>query len=842
MESFTKITDMNHVAFTIATRTYLAGALVWRKTLRDTGSRIRGLVYLVDVESSELAHLCEEVKELCPEYGRGIEEDIRSFDSANIPDEAGIRKRYSVIEYCTAIKPSIFVSLSVEFPKKTLHYFDPDIAALGDLRSLRDFASEHSFTVLPHMTTPTEDPFLLSPLDVLRAGVFNFGYVGWNPGVGGHEMVRWWQRRLNKDSRVALAEGIFVDQSWGVLLSASPHAGVFRDLAYNVAYWNLHEREIMYAESAGYLCNGAALQFFHFSGYSPTRPDILSMHQNRHWLPAKRGLQKLCNWYAAELDAAGFTQWRTRYSEPRKALVHPRHNPAFEANARLLAVKALGSPSARLPRLVCRLTDQIEWTGYFLTRRAILYLSVTKTESNKFPQSFAYFSNQGFEFRRAVQRRMAEAVNRLPKTLEIHCYDLLYRIACLTGTIAKRRSPLPKRGEKPGPSRGGWTDASKVASDVGHPTLPVAVIGYITAETGVGESARGVIRAIDTAHLNAKPYNIARHYARAEDAEFTNRLDVGPSDDLEFDTCVLCINADQVPVEIEHYPASLLTKSRRRIGYWYWETESFPSYQTWVANYFDEIWVATRFVQRALIHAGLGLPVQVVPPSLGALPATYMTRKQLGLPDKRQICLSVFDATSFLGRKNPLGTIIALQRVYANGLRKPLLVLKTTNMKEADREKLLQMAEPVEVVIINEYFSREETLSLIAASDCYISLHRAEGLGLSLIDAMRLGVPLVTTDYSGPCDFVNEENAWLVPWTYCSAQWEDGPYFGSLWADPDLEVAARRISEALCSNNETSAKTAIAKAQVEAYFAPDRTGRIIAETLGQARSNFTQET
>lgn len=842
MKTVENNSDANHVAFTIATRSYLAGALVWRKTLRDTGSRIRGLVYLVDVESSELAHLCEEVTELCPEYAHGITEDIRSFDCANIPDEAGMRKRYSVIEYCTAIKPSIFLALHVELPKQVLHYFDPDIAAFGDLGSLRHFSSTHSFTVLPHMTTPTEDPFLLSQIDVLRAGVFNFGYVGWNPGFGGHEMVRWWQRRLNKDSRVALAEGIFVDQSWGVLLSASPHAGVFRDLAYNVAYWNLHEREIMWAESAGYLCNEVALQFFHFSGYSPTRPDTLSLHQNRHWLPAKRGLQKLCNWYAAELDAAGFTQWRTRYSEPRKELVHSRRNPAFEANARLLAAKALGSPSARVPRLVCRLTDQIEWTGYLLTRRAILYLSVAKTESNKFPQSFAYFSNQGCEFRRTVQRRMAEAVNRLPKTLEIHCYDLLYRIVCLTGIIAKTRNPLQKRGGKPDPSHDGWTDASKAASDVGHATLPVAVIGYITAETGVGESARGVIRAIDTAHLNAKPYNIARHYARAEDAEFTNRLEVGPSDDLEFDTCVLCINADQVPVEIEHYPASLLTKSRRRIGYWYWETESFPSYQTWVANYFDEIWVATGFVQRALIHAGLRLPVKVVPPALGALPATYMTRKQLGLPEKRQVCLSVFDATSFLGRKNPLGTIRALQRVYANGLKKPLLVLKTTNMKDADREKLLQMAEPVDVVIINEYFSREETLSLIAASDCFISLHRAEGLGLSLIDAMRLGVPLVTTDYSGPCDFVNQENAWLVPWTYCSAQWEDGPYFGSLWADPDLVVAARRISEALCSNNGTSAKTAIAKAQVEAYFATGRTGRIIAETLGQAGPNFTQET
>ena len=800
----------------------------------DNGSGIRGLIYLTDAKSSEIPALCEEVNDVCPAYAIEIDIDVRSFETADIPDEVGMRKRYSVIEYCTAIKPSILLSLSEEFPGATLHYFDPDIAAHGDLGTLRQFSAQHSFTVLPHMTTPTDDAFHLSQLDVLRAGVFNFGYVGWNPDQGGHEMVRWWQRRLNKDSRVALAEGIFVDQSWGVLLSASPAAGVLRDLAYNIAYWNLHEREITWTQSGGYLCNEEPLQFFHFSGFSPGKPDTLSLHQNRHWLPAKRGLKKLCNSYATELFAAGFNEWRAKYSGHRKELVHSRHNPAFESNARLLVAKALGSPQTRLPQLAYRLASRIEWLGYFLTRRALLYLSLAKTDSAQY--------TTGLAFQKAVQRQMAGTLNYAPRFPEVCCYHILYRLLCLLGIMPRSIKSSQLASTKTVGSNGGHANPSEPANDcVGGKHL-VAVIGYLTAETGVGESSRGVIRVLDPLNFDVKLYNIERNYARAEDTEFANRLEAAPLDHVEFDACIVCVNADQVPIEIPQYPVSLLSKSKRRIGYWYWETETFPESQTWIANYFDEIWVATEFVQKALIRSGLRVPVRVVPPSLSTLPSSYMTRKQLGLPDRRQVCLSVFDATSFLGRKNPLGVINALKRLYAAGQDKPLLVLKTTNMKDADSEKLLQMANPVDVVIINKYFSREETLSLIAASDCYISLHRAEGLGLSLIDAMRLGVPLVTTGYSGPCDFINEGNSWLVPWTYCSAQWEDGPYFGSLWADPDLEVAARRISEALCSNNGTSAKTAIAKSQVEAYFAPDRTGRIIAETLGQARPHFTQET
>jgi glycosyltransferase involved in cell wall biosynthesis len=799
----------------------------------DNGSGIRGLIYLTDAKSSEISPLCAEVNDICSAYASGIELDVRSFEDADIPDEGGMRKRYSVIEYCTAIKPSILISLSREFPRTTLHYFDPDIAALGDLKALRHFATQHSFTVLPHMTTPTEDAFHLSQLDVLRAGVYNFGYVGWNPEKGGQEMIRWWQRRLNKDSRIALAEGIFVDQSWGVLLSASPNAGVFRDLAYNVAYWNLHEREITWTESGHYLCNEAPLQFFHFSGFSPDKPDTLSLHQNRHWLPAKRGLKKLCNSYAAELFAAGFNEWRAKYSAHRKELVHSRHNPAFESNARLLVAKALGTPTRRLPQLVYRLANRIEWIGYLLTRRAILYLSLAKTESAK--------STAGAALRKAVQRKMTGMVNHAPQFPEVYCYHILLRLLCLLGIMPKSNKPPQVGSTKTDGSNGGQTKPYGLANDFVGAEHPVAVIGYLTAETGVGESSRGVIRAIDTTNLNVKLYNIDRHYARAEDTEFAHRLEATPPDHPEFDACVVCVNADQVPIEIPQYPVSLLSKSRRRIGYWYWETEIFPASQTWIANYFDEIWVATQFVQGALIRSGLRVPVRVVPPSLGVLPSNHMTRKQLGLPEKRQVCLSVFDATSFLGRKNPMGVINALKLIYAAGQNKPLLVLKTTNMKDADSEKLLQMAKPVDVIIINKYLSRKETLSLIAASDCYISLHRAEGLGLSLIDAMRLSVPLVTTGYSGPCDFINEANAWIVPWKYCPALWEDGPYFGSSWAEPDLDGAAMRIAEAL-SSNKASEKTVIAKAQVEAYFSPERIGRIIAQALGEAKPLLTQKT
>lgn len=815
----------SHIAFTIVTRSYLAGALVWRKSLEDSNTGIRGLIYITDATIEEVAALGTEAESVCPDYADGLEHDLRSVKLAEIPDDAGMRERYDIIEYCTAIKPSLFLSLAVEFPSVVLHYFDPDILVLGELTELTQFSENHSFTLIPHMRTPTDDHFRLSQLDILRAGVFNFGYVGWNPSIErGWLLIRWWQRRLNKDSRVALAEGIFTDQSWGVFFCASPESGILHDTSYNVAYWNLHEREIFVDSKSVFFCNDQRLQFFHFSGYSPRKRDKLSLHQNRHVLSGLRGLLKLCNSYADKLLSAGFEYWRASYCPQQKSALHltrnevVRNTSSFDLkrcskvkmarqHADVMATLRFGNPRDFLLRA------GLAWWIEFLA----VYISITLAGDVE------------------VRSRKKITLNIEPKMYSKgESRGLLYAgLLYWWQRLFRSHSRSQVSNQKP------FSHLMEVQTEAALPAastscaLPceMAVIGYITAETGLGESVRGIIRGLDAAGIETDLFDIMGHYARSNDQEFSARLQNKDSSDQSYSICLAHLNADQVPWQMPKHPVSLLGDSIRRIGYWYWETNKLPLGQASSAAYFDEIWVATEFVRNALIQSGVRVPVRVIPPSLSSLPSNFLLRDHFGLPEGRPVCLSIFDASSFLGRKNPAGVIRAMQRVCEASNDKPLLVLKTVNLHENDEKKLMQLAADLEILVINRYCSREETLSLISGADCFISLHRAEGLGLSLIDAMRIGTPLVSTDYSGPCDFVNDKNAFVVPWRRCNAQWEDGPYFGSFWADPDIEVAATQIIRSLERSEDTINRIFLAKKEVLQYFSRERTAALILQAV-----------
>jgi len=818
--------ETKHIGFTICTKSYLAGALIWRNSLINYETAIRGLIYVVDAEAKDLPELCSEAKTICLAYADGLENDLRSACEDDIPDNLGMRERYNTIEYCTAIKPSIFLKLARQFPDCVLHYFDPDISVFGNLLELRKFSELHSITLTPHMTTPTEDNFRLSQLSVLRAGVFNFGYIGWNPTIkSGWPLINWWQKMLNKNCRVALEEGIFTDQSWGVFFCSSPEVGILHDLAYNVAYWNLHERNLDWTAQSGYTCNGKRLQFFHFSGYSPTFPSRLSLHQDRHQLDGLRGVSKICSEYSKELRLTGFETWKQKHTTLKSNNQKINSKKGHEKQKHLMDSASACIYFAFKDPNHSRILYGISYYIIYIVLILIFIISSIKS-----------FITKGVSHNKAEEYVNKNYISSplIRKGIIYWVYRIYIKTKSLFNNLLRPESIEDVQEIH---IKKNFSSSSKDENDVSLAITElsnerdIAVIGYITAETGLGESVRGIIRSIDKAHLSADLYDLRRHYARSMDEEFSNRIcdDSGPV--KKYKTCIVHVNADQVPHILAQMPGSLLKMAEHRIGYWYWETETLPHGQAAAANYFDEIWVATEFVREALISSGVKIPVWVIPPALSNLPDASFGKNHFNLPEDRLICLSVFDATSFLGRKNPKGVIQSLKKIYAEEKINPLLVLKTTNLKESDKEELIKFASPVELHIINQYLSREETLSLIALADCFVSLHRAEGLGLSLIDAMRLGTPLVSTDYSGPKDFTGEETAFLVPWKYCFARWEDGPYYGSQWADPDLNIAASQIVTALHSGIDRNTKIANAKKHVNTHFSRQRISDLIIKKI-----------
>ncbi|WP_284948118.1 glycosyltransferase [Acidisoma cladoniae] len=227
-----------------------------------------------------------------------------------------------------------------------------------------------------------------------------------------------------------------------------------------------------------------------------------------------------------------------------------------------------------------------------------------------------------------------------------------------------------------------------------------------------------------------------------------------------------------------------------RIGYWYWESEDVPDAWDAAAATCDELWVATTFVSNAL-KSRYTKPVRVLPPGIQIPDFHLLARSHFGLPEETFVFLSVFHLTSAIERKNPLGLIAAFRAAFSGG-DNVMLVIKTTYGCDHPMQlsSLRAAAVGLPIRIIDGVYDRGETLSLMSACDAYISLHRSEGLGLTMIEAMLLGKPTIATRYSGNTDFMNDSNSLLVDHRMVTLE-TDLPNYrrGLRWAQPSVDHA-----------------------------------------------------
>ncbi len=234
-----------------------------------------------------------------------------------------------------------------------------------------------------------------------------------------------------------------------------------------------------------------------------------------------------------------------------------------------------------------------------------------------------------------------------------------------------------------------------------------------------------------------------------------------------------------------------------RIAVCWWELPSFPDCWLTRENWTDEIWAPTRFIQEALERAGLR-NTRIVLPSVGLSPFPKLQRSDFGLPEDRTIFLFTFDMRSSHGRKNPHGVIRAFRMAFPDRQQAPLLVIKVSKGQRDPRafERLREATNGMDILLIDEVMTRERSYALLDVADCYVSLHRSEGLGLGLAESMLMGKPVIGTNYSGNCDFMNAGNSLLVESKGFIEVGDDAetnyPRSG-LWADPDLEQAAAHL-------------------------------------------------
>ncbi|WP_420243192.1 glycosyltransferase [Roseiterribacter gracilis] len=260
--------------------------------------------------------------------------------------------------------------------------------------------------------------------------------------------------------------------------------------------------------------------------------------------------------------------------------------------------------------------------------------------------------------------------------------------------------------------------------------------------------------------------------------------------------------------------------SKRVVGYWAWELPRLPD--DWRDGFaaVHEIWVPSRFTQQALVDAPV--PVRVVPYPVALGARGVRDRASFGFADGEFVVLVAFDMASTFARKNPLGAIDAFQRAFGADPR-ARLVLKVSNAERAPAASAL-VSRAIDgfanMQMIAEKWPHARVTSLIASSDVVLSLHRAEGFGLVPAEAMLDGVPVVATGWSGNLDFMTPENSALVQHGFVPAIDSQGTYDhgDQLWADPDLDDAARQLRRLFDDPSLRHAMTRRARADAERLF------------------------
>jgi glycosyltransferase involved in cell wall biosynthesis len=330
----------------------------------------------------------------------------------------------------------------------------------------------------------------------------------------------------------------------------------------------------------------------------------------------------------------------------------------------------------------------------------------------------------------------------------------------------------------------GWV-APRPTPQAGPATPGIAIAGEFSRASGLGEGARLMADAarrldIPVWTIDLPPPIDGRPELHAASSEV-------PPPGVPL---VLHVNAPMLPLALLRLPEAV-TRNRAIIGYWAWEMPEVPPEWRPAAVCVNQVWVPSRFTAAALEPLTPGR-IRIVPPPLGIVPplASSATRADFGLPEDAVVVLVSFNLASSFVRKNPFAAIAAFRGAFGDRPDR-ILVLKVSHPEHApaDFARLTQMAQAPNIRIDSRTLPPADRHALTRCADIVLSLHRGEGFGLVMAEAMLLGKAVIATGWSGNTDFMDSANAALVPYRLAPAR-DDRLVYRGLWAEPDVAAAA----------------------------------------------------
>lgn len=782
---------------TAIARNYLAYARVLAESLREFHPEANVTVLLLDdpertVESEpfEVLHV----------------EDI------GVPDLAAMLPRYGPVDLSAAVRPRLLKHL-LESGANHIIYLDPDIQIFAPLGDVAESAEKHGIALVPRVSEPIpRDGERPTEQEISSDGAYDLGFIALGAGAAARSFLDWWAEGLSEvhsgedpralvhpDHRWRLEEEpepLFADRRWTDLVpNLFPETKPLRDLGHDVAYWNLHTRRLE-ADGNGVTVNGERLGSFHFSGFLPEYPHWLSEHSTRVKLSENRVLADLCASYAARLkehghDGAGKASYgygRLPNGIPYDDITRKLYNEAMDTGEDFGNVFEMEGAEKFLGWLNGPADDggRHGITRYMRGRIYPAYLA--RRDVRKKFKDLSGPDGKGF-----VRWIMNDGRYRydIPEQLVL---DDPYG-------FSKASERRPKR----------TVDG-------------VNVVGYLTGEMGLGEVARQNIAALQSVGVPVATRTF-NHFGNRNQHEFEDI--VSPED---YSTNLICLQPD----ELEQFRCDVgeeFFEGRRTIGVWAWELDIFPEEWFDALDLVDELWVWTSYVAQTLSRQS-SKPVVTIPPPVVAADSGG-AKVDIGVPEGFTF-LFVFDFHSVMQRKNPHGLIEAFKRAFAPG-EGPQLVIKSINGDARPRflEQLKVAAlDRDDIFVVDEYLSAKEKTALMAGCDCYVSLHRSEGFGLTPAEAMSVGKPVIATGFSGTADYMNSANSYPVDYTMVEVGEGSPPYEAhGTWAAPNLDHAAALMRRVWENPEEANAKGERARRDIEENLSLETIGKLMRARL-----------
>jgi glycosyltransferase involved in cell wall biosynthesis len=353
--------------------------------------------------------------------------------------------------------------------------------------------------------------------------------------------------------------------------------------------------------------------------------------------------------------------------------------------------------------------------------------------------------------------------------------------------------------------RASGKENARASFGVSSRTQGLNLYGLFSRWLGLGECARLHARALLDAGFPVSLHDVDIDIPHARnDQTFTEHFREHPS----YARDLIFVNPDHWSDTLQSIYGPAGKRDRYVIGYWFWELEEFPNAWLPALEQVDEIMVSSRFVERCLRNV-TKKPITRVPLPVLLGHDSGLQRHHFGLNEHDYVFYCSFDFNSMVARKNPLAVIDAFCKAFPRGDEKVSLLIKSFN---GHRDVVLLMklaaiaARDRRIILRDDLLERADLQALHRCVDVHVSLHRSEGFGLGMAEAMCMGKPVIATAYSGNMEYMTNNNSCLV--NYSLIPVGEGEYYhgqGQRWADPETEHAAHYM-RALYQDRELGAR------------------------------------